>query len=165
MSALTISPAAVDDLPEVLAILNYEIEYQTSNFSYDPVTLPELTNQVENQTAKGLPFLVAKRDGAVLGYGTYGPFRAREGYKRTIEHSVYVSQTAHGQGIGKAIFQALRDKAVAQSYVSMIAVIGDENEGSIAFHKKMGFGIVGRIPRVAEKFDRELNITIMQLFL
>ncbi|CAG5083341.1 GNAT family N-acetyltransferase [Parvicella tangerina] len=154
-----------DDYEAVLAILNYEITNKTSNFSYTPLSLDEMSKEIESKKELGFPFLVAKREGIVLGFGTYGKFRPREGYKQTIEHSIYVSEEAQGKKVGKALFQELRVDAATQGYKSMIAVIGDENDGSIHFHTKLGFSFCGRIPGVANKFNRDLNVVIMQLFL
>jgi phosphinothricin acetyltransferase len=162
---IRIVPADKSDFEGILSIMNHEIKYETSNFSHTLFTLDDLTNYISDRINAGFPFLVAKRGNQVVGYGSFGKFRFREGYNCTIEHSVYVDHTQQGLGIGKKLFLALKEIATNEGYTSMIAGIGDENQGSIDFHKRMGFEVVGRIPRVARKFDRDLNLVFMQLFL
>ncbi len=61
----------------------------------------------------------------MLGFGYYGPFRARSAYRFTVEDSVYVREGVRGQGVGKAIVAALVAHATQAGFREMLALIGD----------------------------------------
>jgi phosphinothricin acetyltransferase len=100
----------------------------------------------------------------LVGFGYYSEFRFRAAYRFTVEHSVYVLPNEHGQGIGKAILEALIARAREQKLHTMIGVIDAENHDSIAFHERMGFETVGVIRESGYKFDRWLHSVLLQLF-
>ena len=104
-------------------------------------------------------------DGNVVGFGYYSEFRFREAYRFTVEHSVYVANGFHGNGIGKLLMEKLIALAKVQKLHTMIAVIDAENQSSVEFHEKFGFETVGVIKESGFKFDRWLHSVIMQLFL
>jgi phosphinothricin acetyltransferase len=107
--------------------------------------------------------VLAARDGSgLVGYASYGPFRAPSGYRLTAEHSLYVRENARGRGIGKALLTALIDKACAQGLHVLIGGIDSENSLSIALHKAFGFEETGRLPQVGRKFDRWLTLVFLQ---
>lgn len=165
MDKLVIESIEPSDFSEVLEILNHEITHSTSNFAYATLSTADLELIISKKKEEGFPYIVARLDNRVCGFGTFGPFRPKEGYRCTIEHSVYINQKFQGKGIGFKIFQALKNQAIEGNYTSMIAAIGDENINSIEFHKKLGFKEVGYIPSVAYKFDRSLNLVLMQLLI
>ena len=101
----------------------------------------------------------------MLGFGTYGTFREKIGYQFTVEHSIYVFDNFTGKGIGKLLLAALIELAKNQKLHAMIGAIDAENRSSIAFHEKFGFTLVGNIREVAFKFDRWLDLVLMQLIL
>lgn len=157
--------ATPKDLPGILAIVNYNILNSTAVYDYDPKTLADLKEWFDERNHAGLPILVAVKDDAVVGYGTYGPFRFKQGYRFTIEHSVYILQGHSGKGIGKRLLLGLIAKAKSAGFHTMIGGIDAENEGSITFHKKLGFTETGTIKEAGYKFDRWLDLTFMQLIL
>ena len=102
-------------------------------------------------------------DGAVLGYAYYTQFRDRAAYRYSCENSVYVREDVRGQGVGKALVQALLERAEAGGFRQMLAVIGDsENIGSIGLHVALGFRQVGTMKSVGMKFGRWVDVVIMQ---
>ena len=105
--------------------------------------------------------LAAERDG-VIGYGSFGDFRPFEGYRVTVEHSIYVAKEARGQGAGDALLQALIDEAGRMDKHNMIGGIDASNAASIALHVKFGFEEVGRMPGVGTKFGKPLDLLLMQ---
>ncbi|MNE50515.1 N-acyltransferase YncA [compost metagenome] len=115
--------------------------------------------------AKNLPVIVAEFENMPIGYATYGTFREKIGYQYTIEHSVYVAQEFIGQGVGKLLLGELIQLAKKQGYHVMIGAIDAENSGSITFHEKFGFKVVGTIREVGYKFDHWLDLVFMQLIL
>ena len=112
----------------------------------------------------------ARRDGSRLGCGwaTYGDFRDSErwpGYRFTVEHSIHVREESWGRGIGRALINALVERARREGKHVMVAGIDSENTGSIRFHERRGFWEVGRLPEIGEKFGRRLDLVLMQRML
>lgn len=111
----------------------------------------------------GLPFVVAERDGRVLGYAYAGPFRPRPGYRFTAEDSVYVAPDAQGQGVGRAMLSAVVEACEAFGLRQLVAVIGDsENHGSINLHRSLGFEHSGVGKSFGFKHGRWVDIVWMQ---
>ncbi len=162
---ISIKQATVNDMSEVLEIVNHEIINTTAIWDYDVRTLDQQIAVFEEKKEKEFPFIVAKIDDKLVGYGTYGTFRYKIGYQFTVEHSVYVHKDHHGNGIGKLLLAELISLAKAQKMHTMIGVIDSENTNSISFHEKFGFKTVGFIKESGYKFDRWLNSVFMQLLL
>lgn len=162
---ITIRPATLADLPPILEIVNYAILNTTAIYDYEGRTLNEQKAWFHEKQTSQFPIIVAKNDNEVLGFGTFGTFRIKVGYRFTVEHSVYVSDKATGKGIGKLILQKLIDLAKEQNYHSMIGVIDASNSGSIEFHKKFGFVEAGVLKQAGYKFDKWLDVSLMQLIL
>ncbi len=113
--------------------------------------------------AGGYPYLVAERDGAVVGYAYAGPYRPRPAYRSTVEDSVYVAPDAQGRGVGRALLSDLIAACEALDFRLMIAVIGDaESRGSVGLHAAMGFTRVGAFEPVGYKHGRWLATVLMQ---
>ena len=157
--------ATPTDLPGILAIVNYNILNSTAVYDYDPKTLADLQGWFDERHHAGLPILVAGKNDTIVGYGSYGPFRFKQGYRFTVEHSVYTLHGHSGKGIGRQVLLALIAKAKSAGYHTMIGGIDAENKGSIEFHKKLGFIETGTINEAGYKFDRWLDLTFMQLML
>ena len=149
LMSVIIRQATAKDMIAVLEIVNYEILNTTAIWDYDLRTLPQQTEIFNEKNEKGFPFLVAEKNDTVVGFGTYGPFRFKEGYKFTVEHSVYVHHDYTGNGIGSLLLSELIAIAKLQKRHTMIGVIDAENIGSIAFHERMGFKRVGHIKETA----------------
>lgn len=160
-----IRPYRDSDLAEILEIINYNILHSTSLYDYSPRTLEKQNAVFVEKKEKNFPVFVAEHDGKVAGFGTYGEFRFKEGYRFTVEHSVYVSENSKGKGIGGKLLKSLIEEAKSQNLHAMIGVIDSENSESIRFHEKFGFKTVGIIKESAYKFDRWLDSVFMQLFL
>lgn len=162
---IIIRPATLEDLPAIMEIVNHAILNTTAIYDYDARTLEQQRAWFEEKQTSGFPILVAENNSEVVGFGTFGAFRIKVGYRFTVEHSVYVADKAIGKGIGKLILQKLIDLAKEQNYHSMIGVIDASNSGSIEFHKKFGFIETGVLKEVGYKFDKWLDVSLMQLFL
>ena len=156
---------SLNDTPAILEIINYNILNSTAIYDYTIRTFEQQKLILEDKIAKGFPVIVAEIDGVVAGFGMYSEFRFREAYRFTVEHSVYVKQEDHGQGIGKVLLKELIGLAKEQKLHTMIAVIDEENQSSIEFHEKFGFKTVGIIKESGYKFDRWLHSVFMQLIL
>lgn len=114
----------------------------------------------------GFPVLgIESGDGTLLGFGSYGTFRAWPAYKYTVEHSVYVRQDHRGQGLGTVLVNALIIEAGRNDLHALIGGIDATNVGSIALHEKLGFRHVGTLSQVGFKFGRWLDLAFYQLLL
>lgn len=111
--------------------------------------------------AGGYPVVVAEEDGQCLGYGSFGPFRAGEGYAGTVEHSVYVARDARRRGVASALLSHLIETAARQGYRRMVGGISADQPASLALHRKLGFEEQGRLFGVGQKLGRPLDLVLM----
>nr|WP_199067932.1 GNAT family N-acetyltransferase [Chromobacterium sp. ASV5] len=161
-----IRDANLEDLAAILDIYNEVIATTTAIYNDDPLTAGEFAVWFQDRTSAGYPILLAEDDdGRVLGFSSFGDFRARPGYRFTVEHSVHLAPEARGQGIGTALVQALIPRARALGKHTMLGAVDADNHGSIRFHEKLGFAQVGRLPQVGFKFGRWLDLVYLQLFI
>jgi phosphinothricin acetyltransferase len=108
---------------------------------------------------------VAEVEAEILGWASLSEFRERAAYRHTVENSVYVRHDSHGRGIGSALLKDSIDRARQIGHHTIIGVLDAEQTASVALHKKFGFTICGEMKEVGFKFDRWLNVIIMQLML
>jgi L-amino acid N-acyltransferase YncA len=160
-----IRPATEQDLPAILAITNHAILHSTASWQTKPHTLAMRAAWLAERQVAGLPVLVAEVAGEVAGFGSYASFRAYEGYALTVEHSVYIEERFQRRGLGHALLASLIDHATEAGMHVMVGVISAENAVSITLHERFGFEITGRLPEVGRKFDRWLNLVLMQRIL
>ena len=157
------SIATIEDAAAICAIQNAVIAKSNAIFEENPRSLADVEVWLTERLDNDWPVLLAKTDdGEVLGYGTYGPFRDRDGYRITVEHSVHVNDKYRGQGIGSMLLDALIKKASRDGYKVMVGCIDGGNETSLMFHSKHGFAETGRMPGVATKGGDLLDLVIMQ---
>ncbi len=161
----TVEPAGEHHLPGILAIYNHAVEHTTAIWNEALVDLENRHAWWRGRTEAGLPVLVAVNDGMVAGYASYGPFRAFDGYRLTVEHSVYVAEWARRQGAATALLHALEDHARTAGLHVMLGGIAADNEASLRLHGRLGFSETGRLPQVGQKFGRWLDLVFMQKML
>ncbi len=150
----------------ILEIFNEAIVNSTALYDYRPRTLDSMVQWFEAKQNGDFPVIGAVDDSDfLLGFASYGTFRAWPAYKYSVEHSVYVHKDCRGQGIGYALMQQLISTAVEQQYHVMVGGIDIDNSSSIALHKKLGFVHVGTIQQAGFKFDRWLDLAFYQLLL
>lgn len=164
MAAL-VRDATLDDLPGILAIHNDAVRHTTAIWNETEVDLENRRAWFAERRAAGFPILVAAEAGDVLGYATYGPFRPHDGYRHTVENSVYVRADRRGRGIGAMLMPPLIETARGEGRHIIVAAIEARNEASISLHARFGFVETGRMPEVGRKFDRWLDLVLMQLTL
>jgi len=161
--AVTIRDAVLADAADLLAIHNEAVRTTTAIWDEAEVDLADRSAWLASRLTAGLPVLVAEVDGVVVGYAAYGPWRERSGYRHTVENSLYVLASHHGRGLASALFDALLARARQADLHRMVAMIESGNTISIDLHTRRGFRVVGRLPEVGRKFDRWLDLTILQL--
>jgi L-amino acid N-acyltransferase YncA len=162
---MTIEDATDGDLPRIVEIYNDAIANSTAVFSDEPVTVERQREWMHARRAAGNPVIVARRDGAVVGFASYGEFRTSPGYRLTVEHSVYVLAAQRRQGIGGRLLGELLERARRAGKHAALAGIDAENHASLRMHEELGFREVGRLPEVARKFERWLDLVLMELVL
>ncbi|MFC3675578.1 GNAT family N-acetyltransferase [Ferrovibrio xuzhouensis] len=162
-AAPLIRPSDDRDLPAIAAIYAHHVLHGYASFETEPPDVAELGQRRAAILGKGLPYLVAEIDGAVVGYAYAGPYRPRIAYRFSVEDSIYVAQDAPRRGIGRALLAALIEHCTAQGYRQMVAVIGDTgNMGSIGLHAALGFRVVGTLPSIGFKHGRWVDSVFMQ---
>jgi L-amino acid N-acyltransferase YncA len=163
---VSIRPADESDVPAITDIYNALIHTTTFEWTERSHTSEDRRRWFREKRTADEPVLVAVEDGVVLGVATYGDFRdssRRPGYRFTVEHSIHVVQTHWGSGIGRSLISALASHARREGKRVMIAAIDASNVRSIAFHTRLGFDEVGRMPGVGEKWGKRLDLVLMQV--
>ncbi len=163
---MLIRAAIQDDLPVICEIYNDAVANTTAIWNETLVDVANRTAWLKAGVDAGYPVLVAVSDeGDVVGYASFGDWRAFDGYRHTVEHSVYVHKDRRGGGIGRELMVALIAEAERLGKHVMIAGIESENTASIRLHAQLGFIDTGRMREVGTKFGRWLDLTFMQLVL
>ena len=157
--------AREEDLAGVLAIYNDVIATTTAIFRDEPATLEDRREWWQARAAQGYPVLVAIEDDAVVGFASFGDFRAWPGYRYTVEHSVHVRADRRGSGVGQALMRPLIARARTLGKHVMMAGVDADNAGSIRFHERLGFERVGHLREVGFKFGRRLDLVFLQRLL
>ena len=152
-----------DDLPVIAEIYAWSVLNGTGTFERDAPDLAEMARRRDDVLAKGLPWLVAERDGMVQGFAYANHFRPRPAYRYCLEDSVYLADGARGQGLGRLLLAELLAGCTAAGARQMLAVIGDSaNHGSVGVHRALGFEHVGVMRSAGWKFERWLDVLVMQ---
>jgi len=160
---MKIRQAADADLDAILAIHNDAILNSTALWTDTTVDRAEREQWLADRTASGNPVLVAVDDGVAVGFASYAQWRARSGYRHTVEDSVYIAASHQGRGIGRALLVELIDHAKNAGHHVMLADIESGNTASISLHKGLGFEPAGQLDEIGRKFDRWLDLTILSL--
>jgi phosphinothricin acetyltransferase len=151
---------------EILEILNEAIINSTALYDYRPRAPESMVGWFKTKEAGRFPVIgAAAETGQLLGFASYGTFRAWPAYKYSVEHSVYVHKDHRGRGIGRALMQQLIAAAREQQYHVMVGGIDVANTGSIVLHEKLGFVHAGTIRHAGFKFGRWLDLSFYQLIL
>ena len=162
---MEIRDARPEDIPGITDIYNHAVANTTAIWNETPVDVANRVAWQADRQRLGYPVLIATEDGQVLGYASFGDWRAFEGYRHTVEHSVYIRVDQRGRGIGESLMRALVERARKIGKHVMVAGIEAGNAGSIRLHEKLGFLQVGRLPEVGTKFGGWLDLVFMQLTL
>ena len=157
--------ARPDDAAGICAVWNPII--RDSAITFNPVEKTEaaIAALIADRAAAGHAVMVAEDGGTVLGFASYGQFRAGLGYARTMEHSINLSPAAQGRGIGARLLRAIEDHARAGGAHVMVGAVTASNAPSVAFHRRMGYSEVGLMPDAGYKFGRYHDLLLMQKIL
>ena len=163
MAPVLVRPSTPADLSAITAIYAWNVAHGTGTFELESPDETEMTRRRDDVLSKGLPWLVAERGGHVLGYAYANHFRPRRAYRFCLEDSIYLAAEAKGQGLGKLLLAELMARCEAAGARQMLAVIGDSaNVASVGVHRALGFEQVGLMRAAGWKFERWLDVVVMQ---
>jgi len=155
--------AQTSDVASIQSIYAHHVRHGLGTFETEPPGADEMGMRHAQITAAGFPYLVAVEGGLVLGYAYANHFRTRAAYRYTVEDSVYVAPDAVGRGVGRALLNELVAQCRSRGLQQMLAIIGDSgNAASVGVHRACGFELVGVMKSVGRKFDRWVDVVIMQ---
>lgn len=152
------------DAPAITELLNHYVGGSTNTFIMEPQTIEQRLAWFDERS-ESHPAIVAEVDGAFAGWGALSLHNPRGGYRHTADVSVYVRPDLHRRGIGRALVAELIARARSGGHHTLIAQCCTESAASIALHESLGFARVGELRQVGRKFDRWLDITLLQLML
>lgn len=155
--------ATENDVPAILTIFNDALIHTTAVYSYQPASLKDQLEWFRHKMETHIPVYVAEDELGLMGFITYGPFRARPAYKYTVELSIYVDQCARNQGVGKALMRQLLAVCEEKGLATLICGVDSENTASIALCQRFSFTYSGTIKKVGYKFGRWLDLEFYQL--
>ena len=162
---LIIKRAERSDVPAMREIFNEVLRNSNSIYREDEVTLEERYAWFDEKVAHGYSIFGAYENEKLIGYAGYGSWRAAQGYRKTVELTIYVDSTIRGVGVGSKLMQTIIDQAKADGFHVMIGAIDSKNQSSIEFHKRFGFTETARMPEVALKNGQWLDLVFMQKLL
>jgi L-amino acid N-acyltransferase YncA len=147
----------------ILQILNEAIVNSTAVYDYVPRPPDSMTGWFAVKAANGFPVIgIEDESGALLGFASYGTFRAWPAYKYSVEHSIYVRSDQRGKGLGTRLLEALVTQAQARDVHMMIGGIDAGNAASISLHRRLGFEHAGTVKQAGYKFGRWLDLAFYQ---
>jgi len=157
-----IRPSLPEDIPSITTIYAHHVLHGTGTFEVTPPTPEDMRARREDVLSKGLPYLVAVDGDNVLGFAYCNWFKPRPAYRFSAEDSIYLAPEANGQGLGRLLLTELMAQAEKAGVRKLIAVIGDSaNAASIGVHRSAGFAHVGTLKSCGWKFDRWLDVVMM----
>jgi len=151
------------DVPAMREIFNEVLRNSNSIYREEEVDLAERYAWFDEKMEHGYPLFGAYEGDRLIGYSGYGSWRSAQGYRKTVELTIYVDNKYRGTGVGSLLMQTIIDQAKSDGYHVMLGAIDAENKGSIEFHKRFGFIETARMPEVALKNGQWLNLVFMQL--
>lgn len=155
--------AQPSDAAEIAAIYNDAVLNTTAVWNSQTTDAQSRKAWLEARAEQGYPVLVAEIDGQVAGYSSYGPWRAFDGFRATVENSVYIAEGYRGRGLARLLLTELIAHARANRIHVMITAIAADNDISLSLHRSLGFGNEHTMREVGQKFGRWLDLTMMEL--
>lgn len=158
-----IRPSRDEDVEAITAIYAHHVLHGTGTFETEAPNAADMAGRRADVLSKNLPYLVAERDGELLGFAYCNWFKPRPAYRYSAEDSIYLADGARGQGLGTQLLAALSQAAEAVGVRKLIAVIGDSaNAGSIGVHRAQGFSHVGVLKDCGWKFGEWRDVVLME---
>lgn len=166
--SITLRLASLGDAEQIRQIYNHEVTSTTATFDLVPRSLQDQQRWIADRNGAFAAVVAVDpldERGEVVGFGSLSPYKERAAYRTSVEDSVYVRRDRHGEGIGKLIVTELLRIAAASGFHAVFARITAASDASIALHKSCGFELVGIEREVGRKFNKWLDVAIMQALL
>lgn len=162
----TIRAAHDTDIGDIAAIYAHHVAHGTGTFETTPPTAEDMAARRADVLSKGLPYLVIEDASGILGFAYCNWFKPRPAYRFSAEDSIYLAPSAAGRGLGRLLLTELMAQAERSGVRKLIAVIGDSaNHGSVGVHRSCGFNHVGVLTACGWKFERWLDVVLMERFI
>lgn len=155
---MIVRAATSEDAATIAAIWNPQILDTVVTFN----SVPKSDHEIAAMIVQRPCFLVLETEGKLVGFASYDQFRGGIGYAHTMEHTIILAPEASGRGAGRALMRALMDHARAAEVHTLWAGVSAENSAGVAFHSALGFKTVAVLPEVGQKFERWLDLVLMQ---
>lgn len=162
MAAVTIRPVSAQDAATLARIYNHYVLHTTVTFEETAVTDAEIATRIKEVSDGALPWLVAEREGAVVGYAYASKWKGRCAYRYSVESTVYLDPAATGQGLGTLLYRALLDALCTRGLHVVIGGIALPNTASVALHEACGFVKVAQFREVGYKFGTWIDVGYWQ---
>jgi len=162
---MQLRPALPADAEAIRTIYNTEVLRSTATFDVVPRTVEDQDRWMAEHQGAHPAIVAVDGDGGVVGFGSLSYYRDRHAYATTAENSVYVDAGRRGEGIGRVLLEELVHRAVQHGFHTLIARIGSENEASVRLHQACGFEVVGVEHQIGRKFNRWLDVRVLQRIL
>ena len=160
---ITIRPAADSDITAIASIYAHHVLHGTGTFETTAPTEEDMAARRADVLSRGLPYLVLEDTSGVIGFAYCNWFKPRPAYRFSAEDSIYLAPAAAGKGLGRLLLTELMAQAERCGVRKLIAVIGDSaNQGSIGVHRSCGFAPVGVLRSSGWKFERWLDVVLME---
>ena len=161
---LHIRKAGISDVPAITEIYNEAVLNTTATFDTEPRSLAERMEWFA-QRDENFPIYLAEKNSRVAGYISLNRWSTKRGYDCTAELSLYIRPEFRGDGMGRTLLEFMLAEATQTNLHSILARITQENEISIHLHKSVGFEVVGHLKEAGFKFNRFLDVTLLQKML
>jgi L-amino acid N-acyltransferase YncA len=165
VSAIRVRLADVADAEAIRTIYNHEVRRETSTFDLVPRSLEDQVGWLRARSGAFSAVVVVDDHQVVVGFGSLSPYKERAAYRTTVEDSVYVDRDRGGEGIGTLLLDHLVQLARTSGFHAVMARIEATGLASRALHAKCGFELVGIEREVGRKFNRWLDVAVMQKIL
>ena len=171
MSKLTLRDAKIEDAEELVGIYSHYVLNTAVSFEYDVPSVEEFQGRIVSISAK-YPYIVALRDGKIVGYAYASTFKPRPAYDYSVETTIYVDKNERRTGVGRALYDELEVRLKARGIKNMYACIAMPDVEDVTltfdspkFHEKMGYTLIGTFHKCGNKFGRWYDMCWMEKFI
>jgi L-amino acid N-acyltransferase YncA len=160
-----VRPVTPADAPAIAAIYNHYVANTVVTFEEEPVPAQAMASRIADILAQGLPWLVAERDGAIVGYCHASRWKSRSAYRFSVESTIYLAQGRERRGTGTLLYRELIGVLKSQGVHAVIGGAALPNDASVALHEKLGFERVATFRQVGFKHGRWVDVAYWELVL
>lgn len=150
------------DLERIVEIYNESVRSSTATFDLSEESIESRRQWFKEHQSSGLPVFVIEKDSSVIGWCSLSYYHSRCAFRQTVEPSIYLDASYRQQGYGKQLMNRLMTAAAEKGYHAIVALVCSDNQASIKLAKIFGFEIVGRLKEVGYKFDKWLDVSILE---